>query len=285
MKVGETITLYAGARTLSGAAAEDAAGEREKRKTVFAGDLNQDTALQDKILRKKAEAQKQAMKAVEEVWGTQREIDEDLESRRDHVRELKEEKNALGQEAEGVARRFEELEKAYETGEVSEAEYRAEKQNLLQEQKAYNQKISENESEIVSENAVVRGTRQELLKTPYEQSMGGAWDRADAIMDAAGEEIIGMAVDAAKEHIDEETQKREEQAEAAQEKKEEQEEIRDKQEEQEKQAEELADSVPLEEMVSMDKLQDEVKQEVADIVDKLKLLAEDIKGAVVDKSL
>lgn len=285
MKVEENITLYAGAQPRNGVATEGAAGEQEKRKTVFAGNLNQENTLQDRIARKQAEARKQAMKAVEEVWGTQRAVDEDLESRRTHVKELKEEKNELRQEAEGVAQRLEELEKAYEAGEVSEAEYFAEKRNLFTEQKVYNQKIAENESEIMSENAVVRGTRLELLKTPYEQSMGAAWDKADAIMDAAGEEIIGMAVDAAREHIDEEAQKREEQAEAVREKKEEQEEIRDRREEREKQTEKLTDSVPVEEMVSMDKLQDEVKQEVADIMDKMKLLSEDIKGAVVDKSL
>ena len=41
----------------------------------------------------------------------------------------------------------------------------------------------------------------------------------------------------------------------------------------------------MEEMVSMDRLQDEVEQEVQEILNKLKLLPEDIKGTSVDQLL
>ena len=53
----------------------------------------------------------------------------------------------------------------------------------------------------------------------------------------------------------------------------------------EEKLEELAESVPVEEMVSMDRLQDEVEQEVQEILNKLKLLPEDIKGTSVDQLL
>lgn len=284
MKIGENITLYAGAQPANGVTTEGTAGEQEKeeRKTLFAGNLNQGNTLQDRIAQRKAEAQKQAMKVVGDAWEGRQAVDEDLESRRSHVEELKEEKVQLQQEAEGVAQRREELEKAYEAGEISQAEYLSEKLNLSQEENTYQQKIADHESEIFSENAIVRGTRRELLK---DQSMGKAWNQADAIVDAAGDEIIGMVMDTAREHIDEEAEKREEQAEAIKEEKEEQEEILKKREEREEQLEELVESVPVEEMISMDKLQDEVKQEVQEIMDKMKLISEDLKGAMVDESL
>lgn len=281
MRIGENVTLYAGAQPVNGMTTDGTDGEQEKRKTLFAGNLNPENTLQDRIAQKKAEAQKQAMKVVGEAWEGRQAVDDDLDSRRTHVKELKEEKNQLQQEAAGVAQRQEELEKAYEAGEITQAEYLSEKLSLSQEENTYKQKIADNENEIFSENAVIRGTRRELLK---DQSMGKAWDQADSIMDAAGDEIIGMVVDASKEHIDEETEKREEQAEAIQEKKEEQEEILEKREERKEQMEELAESVPVQEILSMDKLQEEVKQEVQNIVDKMKLIAEDIKGAMVDET-
>lgn len=282
MKIGENITLYAGGQPANGMTTDGTAEEQEKRKTLFAGNLNTENTLQDRIAQKKAEARKQAMKVVGEAWEGRQAVDDDLDSRRAHVKELKEEKNQLQQEAAGITQRQEELEKAYEAGEITQAEYLSEKLSLSQEENTYKQKIGDAESEILSENAVIRETRRELLK---DQSMGKAWDQADAIMDAAGDEIIGMAVDASKEHIDEETEKREEQAEAIQEKKEEQEEILEKREERKEEWEELIESVPVQEMISMDKLQDEVKQEVQNIMDKMKLLAEDIKGAMVDETL
>ncbi len=211
-----------------------------------------------------------------------RAVDEDLESRRQHVAELKDERKTLQEETAGVAERRESLEKAYEAGDVSQADYLAEVKNLSREEQDYRAKLADNENTIQEENAVIRGTRLERLK---HNPMGEAREQADAILEAAGEEVVGMAMEDAKEKIDKESEKREEQAEAIEEKREEQEKILEKRKERRQQAEELAESVPVAELVSADKLQDEVKQEVQNILDKMKLLAEDIKGAAVDESL
>ena len=45
------------------------------------------------------------------------------------------------------------------------------------------------------------------------------------------------------------------------------------------------DNVTLEEMLHMGQLKDEIKQEIKSIVSEMKLVAEDIKGAMVDKSV
>lgn len=255
---------------------------RDKRKTVYAGEWNQGNTLQERITAKKEQAQKQAMKVVGDAFSGDRAVDEDLESRRQHVAELKDERKTLQEETAGVAERRENLEKAYEAGDVSQADYLAEVKNLSREEQDYRAKLADNENTVQEENAVIRGTRLERLK---HNPMGEAREQADAILEAAGEEVVGMAMEAAKEKIDKESEKREEQAEAIEEKREEQEKILEKRKERRQQAEELAESVPVAELVSADKLQDEVKQEVQNILDKMKLLAEDIKGAAVDESL
>ena len=61
--------------------------------------------------------------------------------------------------------------------------------------------------------------------------------------------------------------------------------ISEKQEDGKQQAEEFFESMSLAELVSADKAQNDVKQEVQSILNKMKLLAEDIKGAAVDETL
>lgn len=277
MKI-DNITYYAGAQPWNAVAAEGA--EKEQRKTLFAGDLRQENTLQDRIAQKKAQAQKQAMKVVGDAFAGDTAIDEDLENRRRHAEELKEEKLQLQQEAEGVASRRENLEKAYKAGEVSEGDYISESQDIAREEQVYQQKLAEKENGVLEENAIIRGTKLERLK---HNPMGEAKEQADAILEAAGEEIIGMVMEDAKEKVDEENEEREKQAAEIKEEREEQEKFIEKQ--QERKEEEIPEDMPTEEMISLERVQSDVKQEVQNILDKMKLLAEDIKGAAVDETL
>ena len=66
MKVDQNITLFVGGQPGSSLATEGTGKNQENRKTVFAGDLNQQGGpIQDRIEQKKKEAQKQAMKVVD----------------------------------------------------------------------------------------------------------------------------------------------------------------------------------------------------------------------------
>ena len=49
--------------------------------------------------------------------------------------------------------------------------------------------------------------------------------------------------------------------------------------------EELTEEMPMEEMLTLEQAKTDVQKEVQNIVDKMKLVAEDMKGAVVDKSV
>lgn len=283
MKVDQNITLFVGGQPGNSLTTEGAGKKQENRKTVFAGDLNdQGGTLQDRIEQKKKEAQKQALKIVSDVFEGDASIDEDMENRRQNVKNLAEDRKRLMEEKAGVEARSEDLEKAFEAGEISEEDYAAEKGNLSEEQKVREKELDANESQIMQENAVIAGTRIERLK---HDPMVEAQKEAADIMDAARDEIIGMIREEGKDHVDEETEKREEQAEEIKEEKEEKEEFIEEQKEHRKEEEELLEEMPTEEMISLDRIQSDVRQEVQNIIDKMKLLEEDIKGAVVDKNL
>ncbi len=136
--------------------------------------------------------------------------------------------------------------------------------------------------EIQIENAVIRGIRGEKRKN---HTMVDAQKQAEDVMAASRDEIMGMVMEDAKEHIDEEQEKKEQEAEAIKEKKEEQEELLEERKEREEEQEELIEDMPIEEAADLKNLQAEIRQEVQNIVNKMHLVAEDIKGAVVDTNL
>lgn len=282
MKADNNITLFVGEQPGSSLTTEGAGKKQEDRKTIFAGDLNQQgDSLQDRIEQKKKEAQKQALKVVSDAFAGDKAIDDDMESRRQKIEELKEDCRRIEDEKAGIAARRENLEKAYEAGEISPEDYTEEKENLDNEQKARVREMDENETQIMQENATIRETRIERLKY---HTMVDARNQAEEIMEAARDEIISMVGQESVDHLDEEAEKREEQAAEIKEEREEQEERIEEQKEHREEQEELLEDVPMEEMLSLDRLQSDVKQEVQNILEKMKLVAEDIKGAVVDES-
>lgn len=319
MKVERNISIFTGEASRSRRSEEmmKQQEQQKKRKNVFAGGLS---GIQDDILLKKQEAQKKAMKVVSDAWEADSAIDDDIRSRQDRIkaledeiavarkelRDLDEQKEALketyGIGAEGLAEEDiellekhskmpaqlteEEKQRYQELEEQGIAEYYGRCQDIDKGGSLYRQTIRENEKAMREEIAVIKGIRQERLK---HHPMADASKEADAIREAAGKEIIGMLADEAKNHVDEEQTEREEQAQEAKEKKEEEEELlakrREEKEEAQQRAEELADSMPVQELLQLDSIRTEVQKEVQDIVDKMKLVAEDIKGAVVNESV
>lgn len=284
MKVDNNITLYAGGQPGNSAATDGTDREQENRKTVFAGNLknNQEGTLQDRIAEKRAKAQEKAMKVVGEAFHTDLKIDEGMEESRRHVKELTEENRVLQDGLDDIDRRQEALEKAKENGEISEEQYLRDMDNLKQERKVQEQKLAQNQSVIQGENASIRGTRLERLKYHH---MADARKQADDIMDAVGQEIIGMLQQEGMDHVDEEAEKREEQAEKIKEEREEKKELLEKQKEKREEDEAWLEELSPEEFSDMTKSAEDVQKEVQDMLRKMNLLDEDIKGAAVDESL
>lgn len=284
MKVDNNITLYAGAQPGSSAVMEGTEKDRENRKTIFAGDLNrnQESPLRDRIAEKKAEAQEKAMKFVREAFQADLEIDEGMEESRQHVKALKEERTGLRDGLADIEKRQETLEAARENGEIGEEVYQDELKALNQERITQEQKLAQNQGMIEGENASIRGTRLERLK---HHTMVDAWDDADNILAAANDEIVGMAMQEGVDHVDEEAEKREEQAENIKEEKKEKEELLEKQKEKREEEETWIEELSPEEFSDLTKSSDDVQKEVQDMLRKMNLLDEDIKGAAVDESL
>ena len=322
MKVGNQVSVFMGERTRQREElAEKQAGKHRKR-SVFAGDLN---VTQDKILQKRKEAQKKALKVVADTWEGDRKIDADVEERRMRIKSLREEAGAAKKEIAAVKAGMEGLRKQYgvesdsaeqkdlelilkaresmrsgskvslsedererlaELDKKERTEYQSRVLEMDEGADYYRKIVSENEKEIEIENAVIREIYKERLK---KDPMVKAQKEAEAIKESAGKEILGMLVEEGKEHIDEEQEEREEKAEETKEKKEEQEELLEKRrterEEAEKRAEELAESMPMEELLGLDMTKSDFQTEIQNIVDKMKLVEEDIKGAMVDKTV
>ena len=176
--------------------------------------------------------------------------------------------------------------------------------------------IEENDAVIMANNAAERQIKLERLKT---DPIGDAQEEADAILDEANKDMISSLFDEAKDHIDEEKEKTEEAAEekaeeeaekqekidAVKERKAEQEALTEAIRERLKENEEVGSGTdrtdgnqgsPVQEILNgmntqnlvapdlsgVKEAQDQVKAKVNEVLDKLKLLPEDIKGTKVN---
>lgn len=316
MKVSNNITIFAGMDTRN--TVNTAEQEKQNGKSLYAGSLNEDL-FANSIWQKKKEAQEKAMKVIGDVWAGDRKIDEDLQSRQEHIEALQQQNkdaqdriNEIDQTQEDLKAQYGVTEDSKEQqdlellrrkrdmycngGKMSGEEFmqtvKLEKEGLteyqlrqleLDDEKAiYQETIDNNEKVIMEENAIIRGTRMERLK---HAPMVKARKQAEEIMADASEEIIGMVVEDAKAHIDEEQEKREEKAEELKEQRKEQEEFIENRKEKRKEQEELLEEMPMEEMLELNQAKVDIQKEVQNIMNEMKLVAEDIKGAMVDESL
>ena len=115
-------------------------------------------------------------------------------------------------------------------------EYQQRSLEMLEYEIPYANTVYENKQEIMVENQIISAITVERLKN---HTMTDAEKQAEAVMDAASEEIISMLVDEAKEHIDEESEKAKETAKEKAEEKEELETRIEKAKEEKKEKEKL----------------------------------------------
>ena len=161
-------------------------------------------------------------------------------------------------------------------------EYQSRSMEMLDYEKPYLDAIYEAGQGIEEENLTIAAIKREL---PKNTAMLKAQDKADAIENAASKEIMGMLVDEAKEHIDEEAKETEEKAKEKQEKEEELQEKIDDARERRKEEEELTEDI-------VESAQDlnvttaniiDAQKDIKDMMNKLALVEEDMKGATVDE--
>lgn len=280
-------------------------------------------AVVDSVAEKRAKAQKKAMKIISDAFANERKIDDDLQARRDRVSalqketaanrkvigELEDAREALreqyGVEADSQEQKDLELlakkeevqfngsdirltQEEYQRIEEIEAggltEYQQRSLEMKQQEAVYADAATKAQEEMRTENAVIRGTRLERLKS---NPMGKAKAEADATLEAAGQEILGMLYEEGKENLDRKLEEELEKAEEAAEKKEEQEERIEARRKEKKDAEELTEDI----LKTADELGtgvggiSDAQQEIKDMMNKLKLVEEDVKGAAVDQEV
>ena len=163
-------------------------------------------------------------------------------------------------------------------------DYQAQSLEMKESEKYYSDAVFDAKNQIGANGRAIRMTENERLKS---HAMIDAHKEADEIMIQASKEAVQMAVDEAKEKLDKEA---EEKREAAKEKKEEEEALeeriearRGERKEREERAEDISDMQ--ENVLVHADMVDDAQQEIKDMMNKMKLLDEDLKGAAVDKQI
>ena len=319
MRISNNQTIFIGENIKKENQIKEGQHKKEERTDFFAGNLNQDL-FENKLLEKKKEAREKAMKVVGEAFDADKLIDNDLQERKnkiaaleeenaklqDQINEINDSQNALMEKynitedsqeqkdlellrkkdkwmmGKGDALSEEELERVAKLESEELTEYQKRQREWDAEKKHFQNDIDKNKEEIIVENAIIRGTKLERLK---KDPMVKAQKEAEEILDASGKEIINMIMEETKDTLEEKSEEEQEKAEKLEEKQKEKEAFIEKQKEKKEETEEVLENMPMEEMIHMGQIKDEIKQEVQKIVNEMKLVEEDIKGAMVDKSI
>lgn len=302
--------------------------------TFFAGALNSDI---DPIALKKQMAQKKAMKVVGDAFAADHKADMEVADREARIQEMQAENREARKALNELEAQKQEIGKVYglseeglsdedwkilEKGKEMPSAMSEEEKARFQEMKdqglteyydrcedmedladPYREMIQKNDMMIKTFEAANEAVHKSRLDLRKGNPMISAQEQAEAIMDAARKEIIGMIKDEGMDHIDEEMQEKVENAKEEKEKKEEEEEkleavredkaqiedqvdaARERARENEKRAEELMEALPADELMKMDNDTSDFQQELKDILNRMKLMEEDLKGAAVDAAL
>lgn len=239
----------------------------------------------DKLAERRREAQEKAMKVVQNAFAGEMELDASVAEMEESVAKNGEEMIAYKKELNQVLEREAEL--ATRTDLTKEE--MAQEQFEIGQAKDYfmgriqdGKKIEEHTLRAISDIKIERAKSSPMVE---------ATENAEEILAEAGEDMVGMLVEEAKEHMDTEAEKWEEAAEEKAEKEKELEERIEamKAEKEEKKEKETPEFTHLEaatkQMVKIAETGEVVQKELKNIVDQLKLDLEDLKGAAVDEGV
>lgn len=336
-----TINAANANRNLLHAAEQDGEnGRKGSGRNIYGGNFN---AAADPIAERKKEAQAQAWKVVSNAWKNDRIVDDSIQSRRGHYKEMeklkdealtslkdiREDKEVLrelyGVEADSQEQKDlellekerremrrpnsetfteEEQSRLMELHKGPLTEYQQRAMEMVKQAEIYEDQIEDADRRMRDDVADIHSIQKERLKS---NPMLEAQKAAEDIIGAANDEIKAMAIEEAREHIDEAQEKREEKAEEAMEEKEEREEQLEElklkraiqealiertkeaaEEAREQERENQAPEIEMGEMVDITKsntISKDVGQSLSDIKSSMRLLEADLKGIKVDKEV
>ena len=278
------------------------AGEKAqegKKNTIYAGNIG---VRPDSIQIKRQQAQKKAMKILQDTFSADKELDQGMEDMAARAAELQDQNLEYRKELDNIRATRAGLEKSYDGLEDGQenADLDVTCKELDEQEKLIQSKIAGNESSIKGIRRSLGDMKIERLKS---NPMLKAQDQAEEIIDSANKEILGDLINEGKKHIEEKMAEEKEKAAERAEKKEEEEEKKEAKEKQEAEMEawiegtkEAAssdrDAVPsvkefdeIASKTSDPNSKTKVEKEMEEILDGLKLLQDDLKGAAVDANI
>ncbi len=187
-------------------------GEQGERKSFFAGNSN---LANDPIAEKRKEAQEKAWKVVSDAWDADKKIDKSIEDRQNHYNEMVEVVKEAQSHLKDINEQIDVLKEEYGITEEMgfkdwSDEYKQRYLELNKQASTFKEQIYDAEKYMRDDIADIKAIARERLKS---DPMVDAQKTADAIEEAANKEIIGMAMQQAKDHIDEKMEEAEEKAE------------------------------------------------------------------------
>lgn len=319
MKVQNHITIFTG-DTQENIQTDKAGAKKtapdsavQKNRTFYAGNMLKESPLRDRIQQRKTQAQERAMKLVEDAWNGDRMFDAEIGRCKEKQEDLWEDIQYVHEDIKWLTGKRDSLAESYgvtpDSQEQRDLDLLMKKQSEMtpEEKERYAEIITREPTEyqerwmeldnligdfrdviedlnfkIVIQDKIIHGIRTEKNKS---HKMSDAQAQAEDVVEDAQKEVIGMVTAEAKDHIDEGQEEREDEAEAIKEKKEEQEEVLEERKERDEELADLMKDMPVKESMKADDIQAQIRKEIQDIVNKMNLVVEDIKGAQVDEVL
>ncbi len=281
IRTGQTVKSMFVTNEKAAARRQDEKEHNNKRSTVFARDLS---VRPDSITIKKKQAQKQAMKVVMDTFDSEKKVDQSRDDMSAKMQELKDANVGYHKELEQIRGEKQELMERYGVTEDSieyPEEYKQQIQELEERENLYSGYIEENRDSIKAISSSLSDMRIERLKS---NPMLDAEKQSEEILKASNKDVYGELVNEAKNHIEEKMEEGKERAEKLAGKKEEEERLQEKAKKEEK-PEDTQKKETIDTLNSYNNPDSEIKKEIDEILDELKLIHEDLKGAAVDKNL
>ena len=285
MKITENTRLYIGSNVEQSMESQAGKSVQTDKVRLFAGNIVTQNPLDAQIAEKRATAMEKAKKLIGDVFAAEKSVDDDLAERANRIKESEQAIVSANKELAKFEEEKEKLKEQYgitgeETEEMLPTEYKMQRDELTRYGEPQRQIINDAKKVIEEERKVIAAITVERLKT---DPMVGATEQAEELLASAEEEIAGMVMDTAVENLKEKAEEAKEKQEAEEEKAELEEAKRKEREERRKEAE--LSEVPVQELLNLEQVRGELKQEVDNMLTEMKLLAEDIKGSLVDEEV
>ena len=239
----------------------------------------------DKIAERRREAQEKAMNVVKTAFTGEQILDASVEEMKNSIEKGKEETVAWKAELNRIA---EEKEKLQGNEFLTTEEYKKELAELNKAEEHFKGLIA---NEKKYEDRTLQALTDIKLERAKESPMVDATEQAEDILAAAGKDMVSLLVEEAKEHMETELEKKQKAAEEKATKEKELEERfeamrAEKKEEREEDTPAMEQlEVSTRQMVKIAETGETVQKELKNIVDRLKLDLEDLKGAAVDEEI